>query len=97
MAIDAEKLALQQAVNNLIGLLEHPGWMVLQTRIDLEVKKAYEDLATVDPRDAIEIIKLQAIVARADWLLQTVEELINQGVTDEDHADLEEPLEDDGD
>ena len=92
----SEEDVIQQTVNDLIGLLEHPGFRVLVMRANAEKAKAIEDLCEVDPENSPEIRRLQERVARADWLVDTVDELIQQGLTREDESELEEPIEDDG-
>lgn len=91
-----DKTSTQQATNRLIDLLEHPGFKIMQLRLDADKQKALEELATVDPENSPRIIDLQEVVARANYYFDTVTELIEQGLSEEDLLELEEPIEDDG-
>lgn len=86
---DAERARLQQATNDLMALLEHPGWKILMRRLEAEHDNALEDLAEAEitPETLRETHLIQNRVQRYRWFRNTVVELIQQGLTEEELAD----------
>jgi len=91
-----EELAIRQSVDDLIALLGHSGFKIMQARLDADRLNSLEELSTVHPENTPEIMRLQQIVARSDYYRETVIELIRQGQTDEDLIEIVDKIEDDG-
>lgn len=95
MATDEEAI-VREGIDVLVNFLEHPGFKIMQARLDADKFNAMLALSEIDPEKTKEIIRLQEIVARADYYLATVEELIRLGQSEEDLQEMEEHSEYDG-
>lgn len=86
--VDAIALARQQQTNDLIALTQHPGFKVLARELRKDKRGAIELLCKADPANTTGIIRLQEIIAQTDSFFDKLEQLIQNGVSDEDEAEL---------
>ena len=87
---------VREVIDHLVSLLQHPGFRFLQKRMDAEKHNAILALCDVHPENTPEIIRLQQIVARSDYYVETIKDLIESGLSVEDLNEQEETTEDDG-
>ena len=86
MAVEPD---VEEAISQLVATRDSPGYLVLLQRIDLDRQNALESLATVDPFDSNEILRLQSVVTRFDYFAETIDELILSGAQEETLAESE--------
>lgn len=93
---DSEDARVLQAMEHLLALKEHPGWLILMQQLAIEAAAAREALVDADPTDARGIAVLQGKAQRMAWFAGTVDELLNSIRNDEVLAEIEEEEDHDG-
>ena len=67
---------VEDVIQKLVGLRDHPGYLILLHRLEEEKKLALEELSKVDPFDTKEIMRLQNTCDRFEYYLVAVDELL---------------------
>lgn len=82
----------QDIIHSIMQVREHPGFRALVAYMKVDHDEAIQQLADVSPLDSKEIMRLQSIVKRYEWLMKSPEEIILAQVAKEivDAADTKE-------
>ncbi len=92
---EPDKLTISEAVDKLVDLGSHQGWIFLMGQLKTEHDEAVQALAEADlvsPEELVTAQKLQNEIRRYKWFGDTRELLINALHDDEKKAELEKTV-----
>lgn len=76
-------------VNQLIELENSVGWQIMMEQLRREAAMATETWSTVNPEDVAEVRRLQNLFIRYNWFGDTLAELIQSHVAEDELAGAE--------
>ncbi len=80
---------LKQAVEALMLMQETAGWKILLNRFEAEVGNAFDEFTDIDPTDTVAIMACQNKAKMFRQLIETPDELIQEGLQVEDFDEIE--------